>query len=140
MEHISRTQRITIRDVVQSKLQTLSGYIFPSPGTIEEIDTKKLPVIVVSFAVESTEHEMHGGTERQLDLTVTSVVKTSGDVYAALDQAAADIENVLQDASLEDACDLFLLSQTEFALDQDHPLGDVRLAYSIKYSTEPTDF
>ncbi|WP_444925294.1 hypothetical protein ACJJI4_12065 [Microbulbifer sp. TRSA002] len=134
------TQRITIRDAVLNKLKTLSGYTFPPPGTTEEIESKKLPAIVVGFATENTKHEMHGGTERQLDLTVAAVVKTSGDVYAALDQAAADIESVLQDASLEDACDLFLLSQTEFALDQDHPLGEVRLTYSAKYSTEPTDF
>ncbi|WP_445363338.1 hypothetical protein ACJJIQ_00395 [Microbulbifer sp. ANSA003] len=134
------TQRITIRDVVQSKLQTLSGYTFPPPGTTEEIDSKKLPAIVVGFATENTEHEMHGGTERQLDLTIAAVVKTSGDVYAALDQAAADIESVLQDDSLEGTCDLFLLNQTQFALDQDHPLGEVRLTYSAQYSSEPTDF
>ncbi|WP_444926785.1 hypothetical protein ACJJI4_01310 [Microbulbifer sp. TRSA002] len=134
------TQRITIRDVVQSKLQTLSGYTFPPPGTTEEIDSKKLPAIVVGFATENTEHEMHGGTERQLDLTIAAVVKTSGDVYAALDQAAADIESVLQDDSLEGTCDLFLLNQTQFALDQDHPLGEVRLTYGAQYSTEPTDF
>ncbi|WP_444925316.1 hypothetical protein ACJJI4_12200 [Microbulbifer sp. TRSA002] len=83
------TQRITIRDAVQSKLQTLSSYTFPPPDTTEEIDSKKLPAIVVGFAVENTEHEMYGGTERQLDLTVTAVVKTSGDVYAALDQSSS---------------------------------------------------
>ncbi|WP_020411051.1 hypothetical protein [Microbulbifer variabilis] len=134
------TQRIAIRDAVQKEIENLSGYSFPPPGTTEEIDSKKLPAIVVGFATENTDHEMYGGTSRQLDMTVAAVVKTSGDVYAALDQAAADIESVLQDASLEDACDLFLLSQTEFALDQDHPLGEVRLTYSAKYSTEPTDF
>ncbi|WP_445358101.1 hypothetical protein [Microbulbifer sp. ANSA005] len=120
------TQRITIRDAVQSKLRTLSGCTFPPPGTTEEIDTKKLPAIVVGFATENNEHEMYGGTERQLNLTVVAVVITSGDVYVALDQAAAAIECSLQGASLEDVCDLLLLSQTEFALDQDHPLGGVR--------------
>ncbi|WP_445354557.1 hypothetical protein ACJJI5_15585 [Microbulbifer sp. EKSA008] len=83
------TQRITIHDAVQSELQTLSGYTFPTPGTTEEIDSKKLPSTVVGFAVENTEHEMHGGTERQLDLTVAAVVETSGDVYAALDQPSS---------------------------------------------------
>ncbi|WP_444901345.1 hypothetical protein ACJJIG_17390 [Microbulbifer sp. SSSA007] len=133
------TQRIIIRDVVLNKLKTLSGYTFPPPGTTEEIDSKKLPAIVLGFATENTDHEMYGGTNRQLDLTITAVVKSDGDIYAALDQAAADIESTLQNASLGGSCDLFLLSQTQFALDQDHPLGEVRLTYSAQYSTEPTE-
>ncbi|WP_444958108.1 hypothetical protein [Microbulbifer sp. ZKSA002] len=83
------TQRITTRDAVQNKLENLSGYIFPPPGTTEEIDSKKLPAIVVGFAVENTEHEMNCGTERQLDLTVAAVVETSSDMYAALDQPSS---------------------------------------------------
>ncbi|WP_444885008.1 hypothetical protein [Microbulbifer sp. PSTR4-B] len=132
------SQRMAIRDAVLSKLQTLSSYTFPPPGTTEEIDPKKLPAIVVGFATENTEHEMHGGTSRQLDLTIAAVVKSSGDIYVALDQAAADIESTLQDASMGGSCDLFLLSQTQFALDQDHPLGEVRLTYRAQYSTEPS--
>ncbi|GAA5446198.1 hypothetical protein Misp06_04407 [Microbulbifer sp. NBRC 101763] len=133
------TRRITIRDAVQKEIENLSGYSFPPPGTTEEIDSKKLPAIVVGFATENTGHEMHGGTSRQLDLTIAAVVKTSGDVYAELDQAAADVESALQDSTLGNICDLFLLTQTQFALDQDHPLGEVRLTYSAQYSTEPTD-
>ncbi|WP_444904221.1 hypothetical protein ACJJIU_03665 [Microbulbifer sp. CnH-101-E] len=133
------TQRMAIRDTVLSKLQTLSSYTFPPPGTTEEIDPENLPAIVVGFATENTEHEMHGGTGRQLDLTVAAVVKSRGDVYAALDQAAEDIELALQDSDLDRTCDLFLLSQTQFALDQDHPLGEVRLTYRAQYSTEPTE-
>ncbi|BBM00445.1 hypothetical protein [Microbulbifer sp. GL-2] len=132
------TQRITIRDAVQDELQNLSGYFFPPPGTTEEIDSVNLPAIVVGFATENTGHEMHGGTSRQLDLTIAALVKSDGDIYAALDQAAADIESTLQDASLDGSCDLFLLSQTQFALDQDHPLGEVRLTYTAQYSTEPS--
>ncbi|WP_444914635.1 hypothetical protein [Microbulbifer sp. TRSA007] len=134
------TQRITIRDAVLSKLKTLSGYNFPSAGTTESICPEKLPAIIVGFANEPIDHQMDGGTSRQLDLTIAAVVKSSGDIYVELDQAAADIESVLQDDSLEGTCDLFLLSQTQFALDQDHPLGEVRLTYSAQYSTEPTDF
>ncbi|WP_444939426.1 hypothetical protein [Microbulbifer sp. JMSA002] len=132
------TQRITIRDAVLSKLQTLSSYTFPPPGTTEEIDPEKLPAIVVDFSTENTDHEMYGGSDRQLDLTVAAVVKSRGDVYAALDQAAEEIEHALQDATLDNTCDLFLLSQTQFALDQDHPLGEVRLIYRAQYSTEPS--
>ncbi|WP_444902173.1 hypothetical protein ACJJIG_04385 [Microbulbifer sp. SSSA007] len=133
------TRRIAIRDAVQKEIENLSGYSFPPPGTTEEIDSEKLPAIVVGFATENTDHEMHGGTSRQLDLTIAAVVKSDGDIYAALDQAAADIESTLQDASLGGSCDLFLLSQTQFALDQDHPLGEVRLTYTAQYSTEPTE-
>ncbi|WP_226649609.1 hypothetical protein [Microbulbifer variabilis] len=132
------TQRITIRDGVLNKLQTLFGYTFPPPGTTEEIDSEKLPAIVVGFATENIEREMHGGTGRQLDLTIAAVVKSRGDVYAALDQAAEDIEHALQDATLDNTCDLFLLNQTQFALDEDHPLGEVRLTYRAQYSTEPS--
>ncbi|WP_444884515.1 hypothetical protein [Microbulbifer sp. PSTR4-B] len=132
------TQRITIRDAVLSKLQTLSDYIFPPSGTTEEIAPEKLPAIVVGFATENTDHEMYGGTSRELDLTIAAVVKSDGDIYAALDQAAEDIELALQDSDLEKTCDLFLLSQTQFALDQDHPLGEVRLTYRAQYSTEPS--
>ncbi|USD22152.1 hypothetical protein MJO52_03175 [Microbulbifer variabilis] len=132
------TQRITIRDAVLNKLQTLSGYTFPPPGTTEEIDSRKLPAIVVGFATENIEHEMYGGSDRQLDLTVAAVVKSRGDVYAALDQAAEDIELALQESALDKTCDLFLLIQTQFALDEDHPLGEVRLTYRAQYSTEPS--
>ncbi|WP_226649270.1 hypothetical protein [Microbulbifer variabilis] len=133
------TQRMAVRDAVLSKLQTLSDYTFPPPGTTEEIDSKKLPAIVVGFATENIEHEMYGGTSRQLDLTIAALVKSDGDIYAALDQAAADIESALQDdATLGNTCDLFLLSQTQFALDQDHPLGEVRLTYRAQYSTDPS--
>ncbi|WP_445363915.1 hypothetical protein ACJJIQ_05135 [Microbulbifer sp. ANSA003] len=134
------TQRITIRDAVLSKLKNLSGYTFPPAGTTESICPEKLPAIVVGFANEPIVHQMDGGTSRQLDLTIAAVVKSSGDIYVELDHAAADIESVLQDDSLEGTCDLFLLNQTQFALDQDHPLGEVRLTYSAQYSSEPTDF
>ncbi|WP_445366208.1 hypothetical protein ACJJJB_10545 [Microbulbifer sp. ANSA001] len=133
------TQRITIRDAVLSKLKTLSCYNFPPAGTTESICPEKLPAIIVGFANEPIDHQMDGGTSRQLDLTIAAVVKSSGDIYVALYQAAVDIESALQDASLGGSCDLFLLSQTQFALDQDHPLGEVRLTYSAQYSTEPTD-
>ncbi|GAA5446134.1 hypothetical protein Misp06_04343 [Microbulbifer sp. NBRC 101763] len=133
------TRRIAIRDAVQKEIENLSGYSFPPPGTTDEIDPVNLPAIVVGFATENTDLEMHGGTSRQLDLTIAAVIKSDGDIYAALDQAAADIESTLQDASMGGTCDLFLLSQTQFALDQDHPLGEVRLTYSAQYSNEPTE-
>ncbi|WP_346839822.1 hypothetical protein [Microbulbifer sp. SAOS-129_SWC] len=131
------SQRIAIRDAVNAALETLTDYHMAEPGTTDEIDAAKLPSIVVGFAVEPVTHEMYGGTERQLDLTVSVVLKNRGDVYAALDQAADDVEGVLGDEKLGGTCDLFLLSQTQFALDQEQPLGEVRLVYSATYSTDP---
>ncbi|WP_444945604.1 hypothetical protein ACJJIP_16345 [Microbulbifer sp. VTAC004] len=50
------------------------------------------------------------------------VVKSDGGMYAALDQAAADIVSVLQDdATLGKTCDLFLLSQTQNVTKQNFP-------------------
>ncbi|WP_444919117.1 hypothetical protein [Microbulbifer sp. JMSA003] len=129
------TQRITIRDAVLSKLKTLSGYNFPSVGTTEGIEREKLPAILVGFATEQTEQEF-SGTTRRLDLVVAVVVHSRGDIYELLDQATEDVESVLQDRTLGGACEIFALSQTDFALDQDHPLGEVRLTYSAQYSTE----
>ncbi|WP_444905036.1 hypothetical protein ACJJIU_10090 [Microbulbifer sp. CnH-101-E] len=74
------TQRITIRDGVLNKLQTLSGYNFPSAGTTEGIEREKLPAIIVSFATEQTEQEF-SGTTRRLDLVVSVVVYSRGDIY-----------------------------------------------------------
>ncbi|WP_444945639.1 hypothetical protein ACJJIP_16615 [Microbulbifer sp. VTAC004] len=118
------TRRIAIRDAVQKEIENLSGYSFPPPGTTEEIDSKKLPAIVVGFATENTDHEMYGGTSRQLDLTIAAVVKSDGDIYAALDQAAADIESALQDdATLGNTCDLFLLSANPVCAGPGSPTG-----------------
>jgi len=58
------TQRIVVRDAVQHELQNLSGYSLPSPGTTEEMNSVKLPAIVVGFATENIDHELHGGTSR----------------------------------------------------------------------------
>uniref|UniRef100_UPI002608DE37 hypothetical protein n=1 Tax=uncultured Microbulbifer sp. TaxID=348147 RepID=UPI002608DE37 len=124
-----------IRDAALNKLQTLSGYHFPSAGSTEGIEREKLPAIFVGFATEQTEQEL-SGTTRQLDLVVSVVVLSRGDIYERLDQATEDIESVLQGRTLGGVCEIFALSQTDFALDQDHPLGEVRLTYSAQYSTE----
>ncbi|WP_444891205.1 hypothetical protein [Microbulbifer sp. DLAB2-AA] len=129
------TQRITIRDAVLKKLKTLSGYNFPSVGSTEGIEREKLPAILVGFATEQTEQEL-SGTTRQLDLVVSVVVHSRGDIYELLDQASEDVEGVLQDRTLGSTCEIFALSQTDFALDQDHPLGEARLTYTAQYSTE----
>ncbi|MEX2964213.1 hypothetical protein [Microbulbifer sp. TYP-18] len=129
------SQRIAIRDAVNAALNTLEGYTLVAPGTTEEIDAASLPALVVGFATEAIQHELYGGTERQLEITVSAVVKSRGDVYAALDQAAADIESALTDSALGGA-ERFLLSQTQFALDAEQPLGEVRLVYSASYSTD----
>ncbi|WP_445357373.1 hypothetical protein ACJJIC_15765 [Microbulbifer sp. ANSA002] len=129
------TQRITIRDDVLNNLKILSGYNVPSAGTTEGIEREKLPAIFVGFATEQAEQEL-SGTTRQLDLVVSVVVHSRGDIYELLDQASEDVEGVLQDRTLGGTCEIFALSQTGFALDQDHPLGEVRLTYTAQYSTE----
>lgn len=131
------SQRSTILSAVKTALENLAGYTLIPPGTTDDIDSRKLPALVVGFATEAITHEMHGGTDRQLDITVAAVVKSRGDVYAALDDAADAIEGALADDTLGGTCELFLLSQTQFALDQEQPLGEVRLTYSAKYSTDP---
>ncbi|WKD51680.1 hypothetical protein [Microbulbifer spongiae] len=127
-------QRIAIRDAVNVALQTLQDYTLIAPGTTDEIPESSLPALVVGFATEATQHELYGGSERQLEITVAAVVKSRGDVYAALDRAAADIESALTDNTLGGA-ERFLLSQTQFALDTEQPLGEVRLIYAASYST-----
>ncbi|GAA5446158.1 hypothetical protein Misp06_04367 [Microbulbifer sp. NBRC 101763] len=67
------TQRITIRDAVQSKLQTLSGYTFPFLGITEDIDSKRLSAIVLGFTTEKSGHDIHGGNNRQLNLFISKL-------------------------------------------------------------------
>ncbi|QFT54592.1 hypothetical protein [Microbulbifer sp. THAF38] len=87
------TQRITIRDAALNNLKNLSGYNFPSSGTTDGIEREKLPAILVGFATEQTEQEL-SGTIRQLNLDVSVVVHSRGDIYELLDRAAADVEGV----------------------------------------------
>ncbi|WP_299588972.1 hypothetical protein [uncultured Microbulbifer sp.] len=78
------TQRITIRDAAQNKLENLTSYNFPSAGSTEGIEQEKLPAILVGFAAEQTAQEL-SGTTRQLDLVVSVVVHSRGDIYELLD-------------------------------------------------------
>lgn len=131
------SRRATIFAAVKAALEEVPGYTLVSPGTTDEIDPHDLPALVIGFATEAVTHEMHGGTDRQFDLTIAAIVKSRGDVYTALDDAADAIEGALADDTLGGTCELFLLSQTQFALDQEQPLGEVRLTYSATYSTDP---
>jgi len=131
------SRRSTILAAVTTALDGIASYTLVPPGTTDEISSASLPALVVGFASEAVTHEMHGGTQRQLDITIAAVVKSRGDVYAALDDAAGAIEAALTDETLGGTCDLFLLSQTQFALDQEQPLGEVRLTYSATYTTDP---
>lgn len=131
------SQRATIFSAVEAALENLAGYTLMPPGTTDEIDRKDLPALVIGFASEATVHEMHGGTDRQLDITVAVVVRSKDNIYTELDDAADAVEAALIDETLGGTCELFQLSQTQFALDGEQPLGEVRLTYSAKYSTDP---
>lgn len=133
MSHVRTQIREQIATLVTG-LATTGNRVFQS--RMRPQDEESLPCLLVTTHDEEIEQSLIGGLyQRQLELVVVGVAKSSTAIDDILDAIALEVETVM---AAEKRASLQRI-ETDFDDDLDRPVGRIALHYRIFYSTRAGD-
>ena len=127
--------RQAIRDYVSALLLTLPSISKVQVGRTTDIPIEDLPYCSIeTLSEEVGPNGLDGSEIRTLELVIIITARDEGNIYDVLDPIAEEIETAFSsDLDLGGNVMRQDLTQTTFNLNDEQPIGEARLNYSIQY-------